>query len=234
MHCSYSVLGAWCRSHAYPKGSFKASLPQSKPYAISDPCPCSKDSLHVRCLHCLGVALALFVRRPHAACALHARCLCVVCTLPVCCHARCLCVAMRAACALPCALPVRCHAHCLCSAMRAACVRPCALPVRGHACLCALPCVPLCAAMRASVRCHARLYIRLWAICTSLILCPMFPLRPFAWPSPQGLSGVRPCRGHGPPFSLKTCSPLKEHYKPFSDFLEETSEWLRRYNRIFK
>ena len=186
MHCSYSVLGAWCRSHACPKGSFKASPPQSKPYAISDPCSCSKNSLHVRCLHCLGAALALPVRRPHAACALHVCCLCTACTLPVGCHARCLCAAMRAAHALPCALPVRCHARRLC--------------------------------------------IRLWATCTSLSPCTVFPLHVFAWPCPQGLGGVRPWRGHGPPFSLRTCSPLKEHYKPFSEFLEETSEWLRRYN----
>ena len=190
--------GTWCHSHACPKGSFKASPPQSKPYAISDPCPCSKNSLHVRCLHCLGAALALPVRRPHSACVLHARCLCAACTLP-------------------CALPVRCHARCLCPAMHAACALPCAA--------CVLPCaLPVC--------CH---YIRMWATCMSLSPCPVFPLCPFARSCPQGLGGVRPWRGHGPPFffSLRTCFPLKEHYKPFSEFLEETSEWLRRYNRIF-
>ena len=106
MHCSYSVLGAWCRSHACPKGSFKASPPQSKPYAISDPCPCSKNSLHVLCLHCLGAALVLPVRRPLrclcAALTLLVRCMCAACAP----HARCLWAAMRAAYALPCAPPV--------------------------------------------------------------------------------------------------------------------------------
>ena len=129
---------------------------------------------------------------------------CTVWALPL----RCLCAALT--------LPVRymcatCapHARCQWAAMRVACALPCALPVRCHArCLC----------------------IRLWATCTSLSPCTVFPLHVFAWPCPQGLGGVRPWRGHGPPFSLRTCSPLKEHYKPFSEFLEETSEWLRRYN----
>ena len=109
--------------------------------------------------------------------------------------------------------------RCLCTA--------CVLPVHRMHTASTLPCA-------LPVRCHARcLYIRLWATCTSLIPCPMFPLHVFAWSCPQGLGGVRPWRGHGPPFSLRTCSPLKEHYKSFSEFLEETSEWMRRYNRIF-
>ena len=193
--------------HVCPKGSFKASPPQFKPYAISDPCPCSKNSLHVCCLYCLGAALALPVCRPHAACALHVRCLCAACALPMRrMHATNVLpyATIRAAYALPCTLPVRCHARCLCAAMRAAC---------------ALPCMLLCAAMRAFVRCHAHLCFRLWVTCTSLSPCLVFPPRPFARPCPQGLGGVRPWRGHGPPFSLRTCSPLKEHYKPFQNFL---------------
>ena len=125
---------------------------------------------------------------------------CTVWALPLCC----LCAAL--------ALPVRrLHAACvlLVHRMHAACGLPCALPMRCHA---------------------RRLCIRLWATCTSLSPCTVFPLHVFAWPCPQGLGGVRPWRGHGPPFSLRTCSPLKEHYKLFSEFLEVTSEWLRRYN----
>ena len=87
-HCSYSLLGAWCRSHACPRGPFKASPPQSKPYAISDPCPCSKNSLPVHCLHCPGAALALPVSRPHDACALHTRCLCAAMCASIRCHSR--------------------------------------------------------------------------------------------------------------------------------------------------
>ena len=194
------MLGAWCRSHACPKGSFKASPPQSSHMpSVTHACVARTHCMYTACtvwalpLHCLCAALTLPVR-----------CMCAACAPHACCH----CAAMRAACALPCALPVRCHARCLCAAMRAACVLPCALPVRC-------------------------LYIRLWATCTSLSSCPVFPLHVFALPCPQGLGGVRPWHGLGPPFSLRTCSPFKEHYKPFSEFLEETSKWLRRYNRIF-
>ena len=138
--------------------------------------PCSQHALPGSTCPLFERALALPMRRPHAACTLHARCLCAACTLPV-----------------------RCHARCLGAVMRTAFV--------------------------------CCLYIRLWATCTSLSPCPMFPLHVFAWSCPQGLGGMRPWHGHGPPFSLRTW--LKEHYRPFSEFLEETSKWLRRYNRIF-
>ena len=55
----------------------------------------------------------------------------------------------------------------------------CAPPSRCLCATCALPVLCLCAAMSASVHC---LYIRLWATCTSLSPCPMFPLHPFTRP----------------------------------------------------
>ena len=223
LHCSYSVLGTWCRP-MFAQRVFKASPPQFKPYAISacmllvlsGRCPCATCA-PPSC--CLCAACALPVLRMHTAGALPVRSHALPCP-PLCtalrASVRCLCAAKHAS--------VRCHAR-----LRAL---PCALPVRGQACLCALPCAPPCAAMRASVRCHARLCalpcaplcFRLWATCTSLSPCPVFPPRLLARPCPQGLGGVRPWPSHGPPISLRTCSPLKEHFKPFPDFPEETSE----------
>ena len=115
-----------------------------------------------------------------------------------------------------CVLPLHCLAlpvHCL-ALPRAACALPCALP---------------CITLRMLVRCLCPIVGNLHVVEPM----PLFPLHVFAWSCPQGLGRVRPWRGHGPPFSLKTCSSLKEHFRPFSEFLEETSKWLRRYNRIF-
>ena len=140
-----------------------ASPPQFKPYAISDPCSCSKNSLHVCCLYCLGAALALPVRRPHTTCALHARCLCAACTLPMRCHT------------LPCALPVRCLARCRCAAMHAS--------VRCHARLCALPCAPLFSTVG-----NMHVFEPVSRVPTASF-CPAVPPRPrrgapMAWPWP--------------------------------------------------
>ena len=160
---------------------------------------------HLSLSHMPSVTLARLARTHcmYAACtvwALPLRYLCVALTLLV----RCLCPAFT--------LPVRF----LCAAMRAAC---------------ALQCMALCAAMHGSVRCHTRL--------CALPCAPLFPtvgnmhvFEPVSRvptasvcrPYPQGLGGVHPWRGHGPPFSLRTCSTLKEHYKPFPEFFEETSE----------
>ena len=202
--------------HVCPKGL--QGIPTSV-QAICHQCMYAACTVWALPLRYLCAALMLFVRSMRAACAPHAHCRCTARAQP--------CAAMPAS------------VHCL--------TRLCALPVRGQACLCALPCappcaamraagarpsMPLCAAMRASVRCHAHLCalpcaplcFRLWATCTSLSPCPVFPPRLLARPCPQGLGGVRPWPSHGPPISLRTCSPLKEHFKPFPDFPEETSE----------
>ena len=52
MHCSYSVLGAWCRSHARPSGSFKA--PHLNPSHVP-----SLASVRIVGTHCLYAVLAL-------------------------------------------------------------------------------------------------------------------------------------------------------------------------------
>ena len=128
LHCSYLVLGTWCRP-MFAQRVFKASPPQFKSSAFSGPCPRSKNSLYA----CTVWALPL--RCLCAALILHARCLCATCTL----H----CAAMRAPCAPPCALPMRCRARCLWAAKHAS--------VRCHARLRALPCALPCAAMRATM-----------------------------------------------------------------------------------
>ena len=98
MHCSYSVLGAWCRSHACPKGYFKASPPQSSHMP-------SVTHARVARTHCMYTACTVWALPLRCLCAalmLAVRCMCAACAP----HARCRCVAMRAACALPCALPL--------------------------------------------------------------------------------------------------------------------------------
>ena len=113
MHCSYSVLGAWCRSHACPSGFFKAH--HLNPIHVP-----SLASVHVAGMHCL-----------YAACTLSAHCPCASYALP-CAALRCLHALVRYRCpasALPCVAlhaPVRYLAH------------ACALLVpdrRQHACL---------------------------------------------------------------------------------------------------
>ena len=153
---------------------------------------------------CLDAACPLFERCPW-------RCLCAARALPC------------TACELLCATTaLSCTAlRCLCTALRC----PAHACARSRASPCARPCITL----RMLVRCLCPIVGNLHVV----ELMPLFPLHVFAWPCPQGLGGVRPWRGHGPPFSLRTCSPLKEHFSSFSEFLEETSKWLRRYNRIF-
>ena len=138
--------------------------------------------------------------------------------LPVCC---------LASPASACALPLYCLAR-----PCAACALPCTAPrtpMHCLACARASPCARSCITLGMLVRYLCPIVGNLHVVEPM----PLFPLHVFAWPCPQGLGGVRPWHGHGPPFSLRTCSPLKEHFRPFSEFLEETSKWLRRYNRIF-
>ena len=142
-----------------------------------------------------------------AACTLFERCLCATSALP--------CAALHRLQAPVC---YRCTVlRCMCTALHC--------PAHARASPCACPCI----ALRMLVRCLCPIVGNLHVVEPM----PLFPLHVFAWSCPQGLGGVRPWSGHGPPFSLKTCSPLKEHFKPFSEFLEETSKWLRRYNGIF-
>ena len=128
--------------------------------------------------------------------------------------------------ALPCAV---CKRLCATTALSYAALRCLCTALRCPTLAYALPCTRSCIAL-----CMLVHYLYLIVGNRHVVEpMPLFPLHVFAWLCPQGLGGVRPWHGHCPPFSLKTCSPLKEHFRPFSEFLEETSEWLRRYNRIF-
>ena len=90
------MLGAWCRSHARPYGSFKA--PHLNPSHVP-----LLASVRVADMHYLDVSCTLFECCPW-------RCLCTACTLP---YAACMPLCAPGAlpftaCALPCAL-----VHCL-------------------------------------------------------------------------------------------------------------------------
>ena len=108
-----------------------------------------------------------------------------------------------------------------------ACVLPCAayaLPCAACPCLCStlrLLRGPVCCLCLTVGDMHV---LEPMPLLPTTYVCPTVPQRlgrgaPMAWP--------------WPPFSFTTRSPLKEHFRPFSKILEETSNWLRRYNGIF-
>ena len=137
------------------------------------------------------------------------------------CPWRCLCAAR----ALP-YTALRCLRALVCYRCTVLCCLCTALRCLAHACT--LPCARPCITLRMLVRCFCPIVGNLHVVEPM----PLFPLHVFSWSCPQGLGRVRPWRGHGPHFPSGHAS-LKEHFRPFSEFLEETSKWLRRYNIIF-
>ena len=118
MHCSYSVLGAWCRSHSRPCGSFEAPQPHLNRVPLS-------ASVRVASMPCLDAACTLFEhclwRCPCAALRRLQAPMCYRYTV-----LRCLALPVHCL-ALPCACPcaaLRVPVHCL--------ARACALFVSYH------------------------------------------------------------------------------------------------------